>query len=104
MDTLADVLARDEHDGYTGQFRAVAAGQVQCLTCRGVFSALTVQIERLDRLEGASDPADMIAVVALRCPHCETRGTAVLNYGPEAEQNDDADVLVDLEDDRPEFR
>jgi hypothetical protein len=104
VETLADVLARDERDGYTGQFRAVEAGQVQCLTCRQVFSALTVQIERLDRLEGASDPADMIAVVALRCPRCDTRGTAVLNYGPEADQNDDAEVLVDLEDDRSSFR
>ncbi len=53
----------------------------------------------LRRTEGASDPADMLAVVALCCPACDTRGTAVLNYGPEATV-DDAEVLVGLEDER----
>jgi hypothetical protein len=35
------------------------------------------------RLEGASDPADMLAVFALTCPRCGTAGTLTLNYGPE---------------------
>jgi hypothetical protein len=47
------------------------------------------------RTEGASDPDDMLAVVALTCPRCQTRAAAVLGYGPEAAE-DDADVLRTL--------
>jgi hypothetical protein len=51
---------------------------------------------RLYRLEGASDPDDMVAVAALRCPSCKTRGTLVLSYGPETSAVD-ADVLCCLD-------
>ena len=53
----------------------------------------------LRRLEGASDPDDMLAVVGLACPHCSAQGTAVLGYGPEAAAVD-AEVLERLEDAR----
>ena len=46
-------------------------------------------------MEGASDPADMLAVAAVICPVCNTSGTLVLGYGPEADA-DDADVLASL--------
>lgn len=98
-ESLTDVLARFEHDGYAGQFRVVDAGKLQCLTCRAEVNARAVQLERLQRLEGASDPADMLGVAALRCPNCGTRGTVVLNYGPEATL-DDAEVLIALDDER----
>jgi hypothetical protein len=58
-----------------------------------------VTLERLHRLEGASDPADMLAIVGLRCPNCKTLGTVVLNYGPESPL-EDADVLLALDDER----
>jgi hypothetical protein len=48
-------------------------------------------------VEGASDPADMLAVVALVCPICKTHGTLVVGYGPEAGP-DDAEVLSGLGD------
>jgi hypothetical protein len=35
-------------------------------------------------LEGASDPDDMMTVIAARCPHCGVAGTLVLGYGPNA--------------------
>lgn len=44
------------------------------------------------RTEGASDPSDMVAVVAVKCPHCGTKATAVLGFGPESDE-DDAEVL-----------
>ncbi|MCU1393189.1 MAG: hypothetical protein JWM34_1617 [Ilumatobacteraceae bacterium] len=53
----------------------------------------------LRRLEGASDPSDAMAVVALTCPACNSRGTAVLAYGPAASK-EDSDVLVALRDHR----
>ena len=42
----------------------------------------------LRRLEGASDPDDMLAVVAVECANCGLRGSLVLNYGPTATEDD----------------
>jgi hypothetical protein len=53
----------------------------------------------LRRLEGESDPADMVAIVAITCPQCGRRGTMVLGFGPAATA-EDADVLHELIDDR----
>jgi hypothetical protein len=47
------------------------------------------------RLEGASDPDDMVMVVGLRCPVCHIAGTVVLGYGPDASESD-ADVVAAL--------
>jgi hypothetical protein len=92
--TLTDVLARIEQAGYRGQFAiprgaAPDAGTVECLTCRTVSPAQDVRVDALLRLEGASDPDDMLAVVALVCPHCATRGSLVVNYGPLGDAQED---------------
>jgi hypothetical protein len=55
-----------------------------------VSPASAIVVHELRRLEGASDPADMLAVAAIACPACGTRGTLVLTYGPEATAGDDA--------------
>jgi hypothetical protein len=55
----------------------------------------------LRRLEGASDPDDMLAVVALECGVCGVSGTMVLGYGPAA-SDIDGDVLRALQDRREE--
>jgi hypothetical protein len=89
-----------EARGYTGQLRAVDGGALECLTCRQTIPANQIAAESISRHEGVSDPAEMLAIVALRCPHCDTPGLVVLNYGPEAPA-EDADVLVALEDARP---
>jgi hypothetical protein len=49
----------------------------------------------MQRVEGASDPDDMAAVVPLECPRCNARDVLVLKYGPEASEAD-ADVLTAL--------
>ena len=36
------------------------------------------------RLEGASDPADMAYVAALRCSRCRATGVYIAQYGPAA--------------------
>jgi len=66
-----------------------------CFTCHTESDAADVDVESLRRTEGASDPDDMLAVVALTCPQCGTRATVVLGYGPEAAE-DDAEVLLVL--------
>ena len=55
---------------------------------------------QLRRLEGASDPDDMLVLAAVVCPQCSTRGFLVLNYGPSASA-EDAAILGQLEQPAP---
>ena len=88
--TLSAVLADYASAGYAGDFRAGDDG-VQCGTC-GVVSAMErIEVDSLRRLEGASDPADMAAVLATVCPACGTQGTLVVRYGPEMSE---AEVML----------
>src|SRR5438067_7345085 len=95
--TITDVMRTLDGQGFTGQFRPLDGGNVQCLTCRSSFAAGSVSAERIVRLEGVSDPADMLAVIALRCPHCSTKGTLMVNYGPDSTP-EEADVVGALGD------
>ena len=97
--TITEVLERFESAGYRGQFRALEGARLECLTCHHVDDASSVALDRLCRLEGVSDPDDMLAAAALRCPNCGALGTVLLNYGPES-SIDDAEVLVALDDER----
>jgi hypothetical protein len=96
-ETILDVLADLESLGFAGQFMPRDGGQVECLTCHRLSPADDTVFRHFRRLEGASDPADMLAVVGLACPHCDALGTAVLGYGPEASAVD-TEVLELLED------
>jgi hypothetical protein len=98
-ETILDVLGELESRGFTGQFMPRDGGQVECLTCHRLSPADETVFRHLRRLEGASDPDDMLAVVGLACPHCGAQGTAVLGYGPEAAPVD-TEVLTQLEDAR----
>lgn len=95
--TILDVLRRLEELGFTGQFRPLPGARVQCVACGGESPADHTVLRELRRLEGASDPDDMLAVVGLACPHCGSSGTMVLSYGPESDIVD-AEVLMSLED------
>jgi hypothetical protein len=98
-ETILDVLGELEALGFTAQFMPREGGQVECLTCHRLSPAGETVYRQLRRLEGASDPDDMLAVVGLACPHCSAQGTAVLGYGPEAEAVD-TEALERLEDAR----
>ncbi|MCU1459696.1 MAG: hypothetical protein JWL73_3788 [Actinomycetia bacterium] len=95
--TILDVLGELEAKGYRGQFVPRADATVECVTCGNRCTADGTVFRELRRLEGASDPADMVAVAGLQCSFCGTLGTAVLSYGPEASA-EDAAVLAALED------
>jgi hypothetical protein len=96
-ETLLDVLARFTGQGWSSQFAARAGGTVECESCHTSMAAVDVPVLELRRLEGASDPDDMLAVVAVECSTCGLRGSLVLNYGPTATE-EDADVLLGLGD------
>ncbi len=97
--SLTSILTQFEDEGFTGQFAVREGAVLLCLKCRMEHPAAEVKMSALRRAEGASDPADMAAVVALECAHCGNQGTVVLNYGPEAGV-DESDVLLALEDHR----
>ena len=99
-ETLLDVLARFTKEGWSSQFATLSGGIVECESCRQRTPAAELPVLELRRLEGASDPDDMLAVVAVECPNCRLRGSLVLNYGPTATE-EDAAVLLGLGDARP---
>jgi hypothetical protein len=62
-----------------------------------------MELNEILRIEGASDPDDEVAVVAMTCPSCGCKGTLVLKYGSEATP-EESDVLRALEDRRDGHR
>jgi hypothetical protein len=101
--TMADALARFEAEGYTAQFGAVEGGLVRCYSCHTNCDPGTMELNEILRIEGASDPDDEVAVMALTCPSCGCMGTLVLKYGAEATP-EESDVLRALEDRRDGHR
>ena len=97
--TLMEVVAAYARHGFDGDFRTTADARLECGACRAVLDPADVPMSSLRRLEGASDPDDMLAVVALSCPQCGSKGTATLGYGP-ASSAEDGDVLRALADRR----
>ncbi len=93
--TLREALDLLQQRGFDQEMRAEADGKVQCLHCQVVSPSAALVPADLLRLEGASDPDDMLAVVALTCPACGARAALVLGYGPEASE-EDSTVLRDL--------
>lgn len=96
--TLTAVLASYAAAGFDGGFR-VADDTIWCQSCEAACSPSELEISSLRRLEGASDPSDMSAVLALTCPSCEQRGTMVVMFGPEASAVE-ADLLQHAHDRR----
>jgi hypothetical protein len=99
--TLVDVLQGYQEAGFASNFGAEEGGVVHCDTCGSDLDSGRVEMRSLRRLEGASDPDDMMAVVALECGVCGAAGTMVLGYGPSASAAD-SDVLRSLQDRRHE--
>ena len=62
--TLAEVVDAYVRDGFAEGFRAAPGARVTCLSCRSMLQAATLRPVSMRRLEGASDPADMLAVAA----------------------------------------
>ena len=97
--TLTEVLASYESAGFDAQLAATDDGLVHCYSCGDNAAPSQVELHSLRRLEGASDPADMLAVAAVTCSSCGVRGVLVLNFGPDTTPGE-SDVLIGLEDRR----
>ena len=97
--TVMSLLAGYAAAGYDAEMLVTAEGRIRCRTCGSDMDPREIHLDSLRRLEGASDPDDMQAVVALSCPHCGAQGALVVAYGPGGSP-EDADVLAALEDHR----
>ena len=97
--SLLTLLADFRTDGYTNDFHSRPGGIVECGRCHAPHRADTLELHRFERLEGDSDPSEMLAVCAVACPACGIRGTLVLTFGPESTREDD-EVLELLDDAR----
>lgn len=95
--TLISVLDQLRDEGFDRDMFVTAEGFVRCGVCRHDARPAELQLHAIRRLEGASDPADEAAVLALTCRQCGARGTAVVRYGPEAEAYE-GDLLRAVED------
>lgn len=98
-DTLIGVLDEAAALGYDTQQIARADGRVECTGCSRMQSPASLRVERVRRLEGASDAADQLLVACSVCPSCERRGVLTLTYGPNAGDADEAVLRhLDLSD------
>jgi hypothetical protein len=92
--SLGEVTAGLEQAGYREQVVALEGGEVRIASTRATLPAGDVAVERVYRLEGASDPGDLMLVAAVALPG-DDKGTLVLHYGPTASAADQ-DVLSAL--------
>jgi hypothetical protein len=98
---LADVLAAAEAQGFSQEFEAADSdvsggeGALHCPVCDATSEAARFTRAWSRRLEGASDPADMLHVSAIVCPACGARGVFISPFGPAAAASQAA-VLRDL--------
>jgi hypothetical protein len=97
--TLTEVLDAYTAGGFDAHFMVTDDARLECGACDAISDPASVTMSSLRRLEGESDPDDMMAVVALTCPACSAKGTVTLGFGPAA-SSQDADVSVALRDHR----
>lgn len=88
--TLTKVLQAFADDGFAADIRPEAGGRLLWSSCGHSAPATEVVVAHQRRLEGASDPDDLLLVVAAPCPTCGVGGAAVLAFGPTASEADTA--------------
>ena len=95
--SMFEILRELAAEGYTEDMVPHEGGMILCRHCGQEQPAGEFDHGPLHRMEGASDPGDMSAVIGLTCPNCSAKGVLVLMYGPEA-SGADSDVLAALEE------
>jgi hypothetical protein len=97
--TLTEVLNGLRAEGFTEDVQVSDEGALSCRACGHATPADRIDLLALRRVEGASDPGDMAAVLGVRCGGCGRNGVAIVRYGPEAGPGDVV-VLQHVEDRR----
>ena len=82
-------------EGFAVSFSLRTDG-IHCGACGTTHVLESVEVARVFRFEGPSDPDEEAVVYAARCPICQAGGTLVSSFGPGADP-ELADRLVLLE-------
>ncbi len=82
--TVLEAVHLLEADGYGASF-SLGPNGVRCGAAGSSHLAESVEVVRVFRFEGPSDPDEQAIVYALRCPTCGARGSLVSAYGPAAD-------------------
>lgn len=93
--TMTEVLNALRDIGFTASFTGQDDALLRCDHCGVTAAAASFDVNDTRRLEGASDPDDLVTLVAARCPSCGSGGTVVLGYGVNA-TSQDADIAAAL--------
>jgi hypothetical protein len=98
--TLLEVLAEFAEAGYRADAIAEPDAVLRCGVCRHAGAARDWHLDALRKLEGASDPDDTQAILALHCPNCGRGATAVVHLGPDADAGT-VQLVTELNGDLP---
>ena len=103
--SVEDEVRALEALGNHTSFDVLDGSRLRCSACRRVVPCAEVPLLEVRRVEGPSDPAEMAAVLALRCPRCSAHGTLALGFGPCASAEDqDAFAALSLDERGPDRR
>ena len=91
--TAVSLIDDLREQGYDADFVVGEGGVVRCTSCRHEEQPGDIDVDVFRRLEGASDPDDMSAVLAITCGECGTKGVVMVGYGPNASP-DEGDLLL----------
>jgi hypothetical protein len=83
-ETVVEALRLLKHDGYEIEFQLVD-GSLVCDADDRACPASDVEVERVYRFEGPSDPGDEMIVFGLRDPVSERRGVLASAFGSAAD-------------------
>ena len=83
-ETVVDAVRMLKDDGYAVEFQLVD-GSLVCDADDQACPATDVEVERLYRFEGPSDPGDEMVVFGLRDPRSGRRGVLASAFGPAAD-------------------
>lgn len=82
--TLLSVLGEAADAGFRDQIMVTDDGELRCTKCDTTVPVDEFEVAGFRRLEGASDPADMLIVIWGTCAGCGSGGVATIGYGPNA--------------------
>jgi len=94
--TLTAELDELRRQGYDGDIVLRDGPQVCCRSCDHCVDPEDMQVDVFRRLEGASEPDEMSAIVGITCTGCGSKGTLVVAFGPNASERE-AELLQHLD-------
>ena len=95
--SLLEVVEAAKQRGLRAEFTVTENSMVHCNACGNDLAPESLSRDWMHRLEGTSDPDELLSVSALTCPTCGAKGLLVLPFGPAADASE-GDVARRLPD------